>query len=311
MAPPAGVVLAVVYLALSGSSRSVYFHLYSVTFERLLPELTLVCSLALLCARGLSWRTAPVVVALLVVGQYSYPGEIAAWLLVPAYALITSRRAWLPWLFLVAGGALSSLAYFWSYQHPAHHQPIGALFDQPIADWARFALRFLGNPLSGNARVAMIGAACTLVFFGVVSVLALRRDPRAALAWMGLGGYAISQAALATMTRLAMGMGHAMRGDYIVHASYLYVACAALLLCVLPGRRAVAAGLIALSAVSLGWMLMPGMRADLRSTHDAMLAARRCALEGGSPCDPANFWLAPGVDVVRDRAAKARAVGVW
>src|SRR5262249_29978407 len=104
---------------------------------------------------------------------------------------------------------------------------------------------------------------------------------------------------------------HAMRGDYLLHACYLYVACAALSLIVAPARRALAAGLIVVSAVALAWMLTPGVRADLRQTKIARLAAQRRAPVGGSPCGPANFWVMPGVDVVHDRGSKARELGVW
>jgi hypothetical protein len=309
MVPPAGAVLALLYLAASGSSRTTYFHLYSVTFERLIPELALLGSLAFVTARGLNWGTAALSAALLAAGQYSFPGAVACWLLVPTFAL-ACRPRFGPWLLLVGSGVLSSLAYFVHYQTPAHHTPLSAGLSQPLGESFRFSLRFLGNPFSGDARTASFVAAATLAALIPLSWLALRRSPRAALAWMTLAAYSISQALLATITRLPMG-GNSMRGDYVVHAVYLYVAAAALLLIAWPAR--VLARAVALAAMlSLLGLLRSDVRADLRWTRDTKLTARRCLVEDPAACDPHNPWLNhPGLETVRAAAMRARRLRVW
>ncbi len=309
--------LALLFVALAGSGRTSYFHLYSITFERLIPELGLAVSLTLFTGRGVTFQTASLGALLLVLGQYSFPGAAAGCLLVGAFVLTAFPRelpiAWRPLLLLVTVGIASTVAYFWSYRRPAHHTPLTAALAEPLSSQLRFVLRFLGNPVSGDPSSAVAWAIPTLLVFALGAGLAIHRPStrRAALAWTTLGAYSLSQAVLATMGRLPMGLGHAMRGEYIVHATYLYVAAAALLTLLVPARSLVVAWLL-VAAVSFLGLVSPGTRGELRETRAARLRAKACALsEAAAPCDPDNFWLLPSIDVVRRAAAHARRAGVW
>ena len=324
MSMDAALGLALLFTALAGARRTAGFHLYSITFERLLPELAIVASLTLLVVGRPDWPAACASIALLVVGQYSYPGAIVGWLLVPGFALLAFRDslrpvAW-PLLSVAACGALSSLGYFWSYGHPSHHPPLLRAFAEPWTSWRSFFLRFLGNPISGTPRAASIAALLALLACVVAGWLAVRRttglERRLALAWLALAGYSISQAGLATLGRVSMDIGHALRSDYIVHAVYLYVALAALMLLAFPrpAEPVLLVIVIAVSALLFAPLLSRDVRQELRAVRASKLEARACALAerpDASLCSPDNPWLRPSPEIVRDRAAQARAAGAW
>ncbi len=314
--------LALLFVALAGSMKTVYFHFFSTTFERLIPDLAVVGSLFLLLRFGPSLRTATACAGLLLAGQYSYPGGIAGWLVVSGFVL-TARQGGLravlrPLLLLVLCGALSTLAYFWSYERPPHHSPLGAIVELPPVEWLRFACRFLGNPMPVD-RVGLAGGMILLCFVAA-SVAALWRAGQgpmrsAALAWIALGSQSIAQAVLATIARLPMDPGHATRPDYVLHGVFLYVAPAGLLLLVAspPLARGVTAVLVGLSALSFLTLFMPRFRLELTTNHANQVQARACLRSAPSADDAGchdNPYLAR-LDELRSHAARARAVGAW
>jgi len=316
--------LALLYTALAGSRRTITFHLYSVTFERLIPELAILVSLTLLVVRGPSWGTASASAALLVLGQYSFPGGIVGWLIVPGFAFLAFRqqlpRVVRPLLFVVACGALSSIAYFWRYGHPSGHPPLASAFAEPWTSWAQFILRFLGNPISGTQWVAALVGGLALLTGMVAGWRAVRVTDgvgkRLALASIALATYSITQAILATVGRLSMNLGHALRGDYVVHATYLYLAVAALVILAVPARAqpGLGLGLITISTVLFAILVSHDARQDLRVLRAAKSQARACALADWpdpAVCTPDNPWLNPSPGIVRERAALARAAGAW
>jgi len=113
-----------------------------------------------------------------------------------------------------------------------------------------------------------------------------------------------------------MDLGHAMRGDYILHASYLYAALAALAILAAPARAEswLVFAMLAISAATFATLLSPGVRQELRATREAKLRARACAVAewpDASVCEPGNPWLSPSPTVVRYHAMRARAAGAW
>lgn len=221
--------LVFVFSWLLWSPMTWYFHTWSITFERLLPEAALLGGvLWSLLRHSISTLQALGFSALAATGQYSFSGGVA---LYPLFGLLLLSDAvsWRTLKPLLTYGALASLSmalYFAGYRHPAGHTPLLAVLDQPLTSVFGFFLTVLGRSFSEEPHLAVCMGGINLGLYALGTVRAWQVDwrDRTAWAWMLIGGYALMQALLATIGRLPMGMGHALRPDYITYGTYLLVA---------------------------------------------------------------------------------------
>jgi hypothetical protein len=226
--------LVFVFSWLLWSPLTWYFHTWGITFERLLPEAALLGGvLWFLLRHSISTLQALGFSALAAIGQYSFSGGVA---LYPLFGLLllsdaVSRRTLKPLLTYSALASLFIALYFAGYRHPAGHTPLLAVLDQPLTSVFGFFLTVLGRSFSEEPHLAacMGGLNLGLYALGTVRAWQADRHDRTAWAWMLIGGYALMQALLATIGRLPMGMGHALRPDYVTYGTYLLVAGIALL----------------------------------------------------------------------------------
>jgi len=282
--------LVAFFSSLLWSRHTLALHLFSVTFERLLPELFLVAGIGVLLASAASWPAVSAAALACTAAQFSYAGGVVAWPLVLVFLAWSERLAGRPVVAKLSAvavvAALSSLLYFQGYRAPPKHsRMIDVLSESPV-EMLDFVLLFLGNAVTSSqpAYGLALGAA-VLAAFCVLAVPAVRTEAephvaRARLAWVVVGLYSLAQALLAMAGRLPMGLGNALRSDYVSHAMYLYVAVAALGL-LAGGERtrrgtAIACGIgaIALSAT----LVAPGMREDLQQHASHFRYTRACLL---------------------------------
>ncbi|RIL01379.1 MAG: hypothetical protein DCC71_17905 [Proteobacteria bacterium] len=274
--------IAAVATGIAWSPRTAWFHQYSITFERLLPELTLACALSLLVLRGGGWTATLGAIALAGVGQFSFPSGIVAWPLLIGFVLLARRANARVAAAALAGGALAvSALYFHGYVQPPHHSAPSAVLAEPPGRIAGFALAFLGNAFTQARTGVWIGALGLLAWIALAA-RALRgppgRERDVRLLWTVYGAFSVALAALTTITRLPMGAAHAARHDYVSQAMPLYVSIAALvLLDVAPKRRhAVHALAIAASVAWASSLASDGFRRELEQRRQDRLRIKAC-----------------------------------
>ena len=249
------------------SANTIWAHLWSITFERLLPELLLLINLILLSYLRLTWRLIIPVALFAFAAQYSYAGGIVVWPL--TILMVILRRPWdgsAVWTkasVLFAIWAVSTAFYFWSYASNPAHAPLSSIFDQPISAVLEFFLVFLGAPYSTDRGLAfLLGALSAMVFLTCAVIGAIRwargMASIALVSWVVLGLWSLSQAALATLGRLSMSPDHAMRTDYMSHSLYIWVS-GLVLLSVLLERRSMMRSIPTAIALAFGLVLTTGL----------------------------------------------------
>ena len=223
-----------------------YFHTYSITFERLIPELCILIGVWLYIRGLTTWTQVLVFSVLALISQFSFPGGLATWplflLLLVHFSLFSNRSGWLGVLsftFICMG---ATVLYFWDYSRPPAHPEFIRVLDHSLTDILSFFLMVLGRSfandyLPGTIVGLLLGA---LYLFCVLSGARKMMRERAFAAWTVVGLYSISQALLITVGRLHLSTESATRADYVIHSVYIYIASLVLLGLVAwrSGRRA-------------------------------------------------------------------------
>lgn len=241
---------AFLYISILSSTRAFELNLMSISFERFLPEICLLLSLIWVGRAPRSFAAILSAAGLCAVAQFSFPSGVVVWLLVLALILVqilVLRERPAGHLVLLLAPALASNFLFWQdYEsHPHHSSPL-AIFDQSIGDIVEFFIVFLGSCIADEREKARAWGAFILGLFVLVTSLRVRRLGirgmlRTDTAWVLLALYSLSQAALATITRLPMESSNALRPEYIAHGAFIYVATAAMLMALFTQTRPQAA----------------------------------------------------------------------
>jgi hypothetical protein len=277
--------IAAAATSIAWSTHTGWFHLYSLTFERLLPDLTLAGGLSLFALRGNGWAPTLGAIALAGAGQFSFMSGIVAWPLLIAYVGLARRpKAGIAAAALLGGALAVTALYFHGYVRPAYHSAPSAVLAQPPSRIVGFALAFLGNAFTRAPGVGVWLGAFGLVAWIALGARALRGAPGASrdvrLLWVVFGAFSIAQAALATIGRLPMGTANAVRPDYVPHAIPLYVSIAALVLLDVRPKRRHAANALAL-ATCVAWassLASDGFRRELEQLRQTRLRVKACVL---------------------------------
>jgi hypothetical protein len=318
------VVLAMFSAATLFSANTIWAHLWSITFERLLPELFLLINLVLLSYLRLSWRLVFVLALTAFVAQYSYAGGVVVWPL--TILMLILRRPWDGSAVWAKASVLSAIwlvsifAYFWSYTANPGHSSLLSILDQPVSAILEFFLVFLGAPYSIDRGLAFLfGALGASVFLACILTVASRwargTASKALVSWAVLGLWSLSQAALATLSRLSMSPDHAMRTDYMSHSLYLWVSGLVLLAMILdrsPKLRSIPTAI----AVALGLALSVGLTSShfwqsLASFNAQFAYAKVCYIYRGQHLDSDCLaLLTDNIDKMRVVAQKADGAGL-
>jgi hypothetical protein len=138
------------------------------------------------------------------------------------------RGWWLAgWLF---ASVLTMKGYFFHYAKPSEHPPLAASHN-PV-DYFLYISTFLGAHLSKAAPsesttfAAILGTILMLLYFGGVLWTLRSRDAsfkRKMLPWLGLGAYALINAALASVTRIGFGVNQGLETRYTTFSLYLSI----------------------------------------------------------------------------------------
>jgi hypothetical protein len=275
--------------ALAWSPHTAGFHLFSITFERLLPELALAIALALFATRGPTLPCALAAAVLAAAAQYSFPSGIAVWALLLLYLALVPHpqrgRAGRAAVLIAGAAAVVCWLYFRGYAAPAQHSALAESIRESPWRLGEFVVAFLGNAFCRDRPWCDIAGAVALAAYSWFAVRFVRLPPPEAsrpaeAVWLVMGAYSIAQAAVAAVARLPMGLDHATRPDYVLHGVYLPAAVAGLALARAHGaareRRAVAVVLAAFAWAAP--LLGEGFWDDLVQRQRARRHARACAV---------------------------------
>ncbi len=291
-----------------------YFHSWSITFERLIPEVSLIVG-AWLALKGGGVIGQTLVFALLAtVAQYSYPGGVILW---PLLGLFLIRRklygdqfGWISIALYALIFALSVTAYFNNYEHPPYHTPLSAVLDQSPLVTAGFFLAFLGRPFTNTPLLMAALGGISLLLFGFGLYRALKEQPLGVgtWAWAVVGFYSISQSMLVTAGRLPMGLGNILRQDYVMHGIYLLVAGVALNFLSSSARfkrldRSIILVALMILVITFGsGMVSPSTLERMRKWHQELTAARSCLLIANHFGESLDCGLYPEPEILIHRS---------
>ncbi len=217
--------------------RSTYlFQVWSVTLERTIVDICFVLSLfVLLRMKGTSWR-----IFLLIITPFIACGSYASGLvmipLASGLAIFLAWKSLFTWrhVGIIAFSNLSLLVlYFWGYQSNPGHSSIREILVKPLPEIVSFIFAFLGNfnPFASDIPEleAIIKGGLLVLIFSVLLIWSLSRSNQrleiGELDSLGLCmfGYSFMLAVMACISRLPMGMGHAIRDDYSIHPNFAII----------------------------------------------------------------------------------------
>ena len=174
-----------------------------------------------------------------VVASYSLASGLLIWL--ACGAVFLARRRLRPWLaaWLLAG-AVTGAVYVIGYHKPAQTPPLSAFLRDPLHS-ALFLLAYLGTPLWGRERLAVVvGLGVLIAFAGAVAYLALREREalRKAIVWVALAAYALLGALMTDVARVGFGVAQATASRYTTSALLFFLSTLALAAIVVATRQA-------------------------------------------------------------------------
>ncbi|MFL6519794.1 MAG: hypothetical protein ACJ8NS_06200 [Chthoniobacterales bacterium] len=175
-------------------------------------------------------------IVIAVAATFTFGGGVVTWAVVFPVALLYETRVrvmhrcwWLAaWLF---AAAITIMGYFFRYVKPSVHPPLAA--SHKLINYFRYISIFLGAHLSKampNESVLFPAILGTTLMVGyLVGILWTLRSPDAAfkkkmLPWLGVGAYALANAALAAITRIGFGVNQGLDSRYTTFSLYISIA---------------------------------------------------------------------------------------
>ncbi|XOV86831.1 MAG: hypothetical protein ACFHX7_17895 [Pseudomonadota bacterium] len=211
-----------------------FLHMWSITFERLIPETALVAGVWFYLRSTGIWKAAGLAF-LAFLAQYSYAGGAMIW---PLFLLLLLRDLWFdrtkvaPLGIYLTAFIASSTVYFFTYEPPPHHPSMVAILEFSPGQITGFFLTIIGRTFASHQHQAMayglivvsgfLIAACRTTFARGLDAISS--------GWVLIGLYGISQALLATAGRLPLNPLESLRPDYVTYGIYPLVATVALVL---------------------------------------------------------------------------------
>jgi hypothetical protein len=171
--------------------------------------------------------------AIAVAATFSFGGGVVLWPLTFPLALAgemtLGKRAKFFWFvgWLCAAGAAVGL-YFFHYVKPTAHPPLAASYN-PL-DYFLYITTFLGGHLSKADQTESIlvaaenGTVSLLLYLGGLFWTIRSRDAdlkQKMLPWLGLGAFAVLNAALAAITRIGFGINQALDSRYTTFSLFI------------------------------------------------------------------------------------------
>ena len=237
--------LTALFSGLLWSAHTFYFHFFSVTFERFLPQLLLVSMMIGFLRYGISWGTVISASLASTLAQFSYASGIVVWPLMLVTLLLFEpgnlRRNRPKLVFFLLSAIPGFWLFFHDYATPIHHTPLSAILDVSIGSMFVYVIHFLGNSITNNdGWISILGIlmGVTYLVLSTHVLFSKREDPewKARITWVVVGGYSLAQAILSMIGRLPMKLMPEGRLDYVTHPFYLIIAVFALLLLAMPSR---------------------------------------------------------------------------
>jgi hypothetical protein len=237
--------LTALFSGLLWSSHTFYFHFFSVTFERYLPQLLLLFITMGFFRYGVSWSAVVFASLASAMSQFSYASGVVVWPLALALILLLEpgevRKNGSKILFFLLSAAPFFWLFFRDYVTPGHHTPLTAILDVPLSSMFLYVIHFVGNGITNNSvSITIIGVLFLGMYLALVTYVFVsgRNDPawRGRVVWVVVGSYSLAQATLSMIGRLQGAMMPEDRLDYVTHPFYLITSVLALLLLTVPPR---------------------------------------------------------------------------
>lgn len=170
-----------------------------------------------------------------VVATFTFGGGVVMWVITFPVALLYETRVRIPrrygwlagWLIL---WAVTMTGYFFHYVKPSVHPPLAASHN-PV-DYFLYISTFLGAHLSkampteSTVFASILGTILMLAYLsGILWTIRSRNATlkRNMLPWLGIGAYALANAALAAVTRIGFGVNQGLDSRYTTFSIYLSV----------------------------------------------------------------------------------------
>ncbi len=281
--------LTALFSGLLWSAHTFYFHFFSVTFERYLPQLLLLFITTGFFRYGVSWAAVVFASLASAMSQFSYASGVVVWPLALALILLLERGEVRKNRSKILFFVLSAVPFFWlffrDYVTPGHHTPLTAILDVPLSSMFLYVIHFVGNGITNNSvSITIIGILFLGMYLALVTYVFVsgRNDPawRERVVWVVVGSYSLAQAILSMIGRLPGAMMPEDRLDYVTHPFYLITAVLALLLLTVPPRaqRKLHVIGIALALALTSTSVKPVMRQRMLMLESDLQYARSCLL---------------------------------
>ena len=281
--------LTALFSGLLWSAHTFYFHFFSVTFERYLPQLLLLLVAMGFLRFGVRWLTVIFASLSCAIAQFSYASGVVIWPLALVLILLSEPGAWrrngLRILFFVLSALPFFYLFFSNYVTPEHHIPLTAILD--VSPWSMFlyVIHFVGNGITNNSvSITIIGVLFLGMYLALVTYVFVsgRNDPawRERVVWVVVGSYSLAQAILSMIGRLPGAMMPEDRLDYVTHPFYLITSVLALLLLTVPPRaqRKLHVVGIALALALTSTSVKPVLKRRILLLENNLQYARSCLL---------------------------------
>lgn len=253
------------------------------------------------------------------VGQFALASGALIWAVtLPIFAVHRDRNRIIPiW---IACAVLVCIAYFADYQRPPHHpSPLLALDNLHLT--LSYVVMYLSGPLGRDpVTAATIGYAIGIAFVACSLGAAVRhrQDLREVVPWVALGTFAIANAVLTAVGRVAFGVEQALMSRYVTIALLLPIATLMLSLLTLGPRSGSRRWNIGLSIWLVGATALMGATvlgdyyglAGFRKLHSDLVNGRACVRNITEATDDCLRTVYPHPDYLRDRV-RALAASGW
>jgi hypothetical protein len=222
--------------------------LWGWQLQMFLNLLAVVGGIVLLANEIFSWRRFAASALLGIVATYSFANGALFWpiglvmLLVVTTGAKEKRAGIIGWISI---GALTLGTYFYHYQKPEEHPPLGLIFKMPF-EYAAYVFKYIGSicaqGLGGDASLdgvfAFVFGLAGIVTFGWAGVTLVRRkitNVRTLLPYFAMSLYSVGSALITGVGRLGYGSDQAMASRYCTMVIPLWVSLIVFLILLVKG----------------------------------------------------------------------------
>ena len=202
--------------------------LWGWQIQLFLNVFAVVAGIVLLCKPSFSWLNFLGSLVFGVIASFSFGNGLLYWVIgllvlvmIPYRRGSVKARAVILWVFV---GSAVIVSFFFNYHKPSHHPSLWVFFNQPL-EYARYVLRFLGNPAS-NQHPLFFGVLGIFILFASIIVLFRFQQVKleVIIPYVAMSMYSIGSAIAIAIVRLGFGSEQAKDSRYVTISNLLWIA---------------------------------------------------------------------------------------